>query len=281
MVSVDQSYNVFPKHLGYEHDDYILYPEPPQGVFTTAPMEMSIPADASYMFPASMPMEASPVYDNSFVYQNRTSPGLYEDGDFQLPSSNLSTASATSAPSAASSSIGSPQSHHDQPAPVPEWGHPGIAVTPGIVPHDHYNTTGTEYSTYAGPGMEDFAAFDFANTKPPGFVGELPNVSRHSHFAASHRASASISSSASREPGLVLDTRRSSSPESPASRKSSAHFVSPSTSFSSPPAPAWSNSPKTPRVSSFFLQSSGHFVAPLGSSCWFSSVKQTHSCAEI
>lgn len=293
MVSIDQSYNMLPKHLSSEHDDYILYPEPPQAVFTTAPMEMTIPANASYMFPTSMPMEASPVYENNFIYQGRTSPSLYEDGDFQLPSSNLST---TSAPSAASSNVGSPQSHHDQPAPVPEWAHPGIAVTPGIVPHDYYNTTGTEYSTYAGSGMEDFAAFDFVNTKPPGFVGELQNVSRTSHFAAPHRVSFSPSSSPStasareaaaacplREPALILDTRLSSSPESPASRKSSATaaFASPSTSFSSPPAPAWSNSPKTPRVSTFFSQSSGHFVAPLGSSCWFSSVKPRHPCRRL
>ncbi|KAL0932992.1 uncharacterized protein CTRU02_211955 [Colletotrichum truncatum] len=241
MVSIDQSYNVLSKHLGSEHDDYILYPEPPQGVFTTAPIEMSIPADVSYMFPTSMPMEASPIYEPSFVYQGRTSPGLYEEGDFQLPSSNLST---TSAPSATSSNVGSPQSHYDQPAPVPEWAHPGIAVTPGIVPHDYYNTAGTEYSTYSGQGMEDFAAFDFVNTKPPGFVA-CPV----------------------RESGLVLDTHLSSSPVSPASRKSSATFVSPSsTSLSSPPAPAWSISPKTPRVSTFFSQSSGHFIAPLGSS---------------
>ncbi|KAF4824552.1 Transcription factor Sp2 [Colletotrichum tropicale] len=178
MVSIDQSYNLLPKHLSCEHDDYILYPEPPQAAFTTAPMEMTIPANASYMFPTSMPMEASPVYENNFIYQGRTSPSLYEDGDFQLPSSNLST---TSAPSAASSNVGSPQSHHDQPAPVPEWAHPGIAVTPGIVPHDYYNTTGTEYSTYAGSGMEDFAAFDFVNTKPPGFVDPSlihPDISR-------------------------------------------------------------------------------------------------------
>ncbi|GKT66688.1 zinc finger protein [Colletotrichum tofieldiae] len=170
MVSIDQSYTMLPKHLGSEHDDYILYPEPPQGVFSSAPLEMGIPADASYMYPTSMAMDAPSLYDNNFMYQSRTSPGLYEDAEFQLPSSNLST---TSAPSAASSNVGSPQSHHDQPAPIHDWAHPGIAVTPGIVPHDYYNATGTEYSTYAGPGMEDFAAFEFANTKPPGFVAAI------------------------------------------------------------------------------------------------------------
>ncbi|KAJ3940159.1 uncharacterized protein N0V96_010170 [Colletotrichum fioriniae] len=180
MASIDQSYTMLPRHLSPQHhDDYILYPEPPQGVFSTAPMEMSIPADASYMFPTSMAMDHQPaLYDNNFMYQGRTSPGLYEDAEFQLPSSNLSTASA---PSAASSNVGSPQSHNDQPAPILDWAHPGIAVTPGIVPHDYYNTAGTEYSTYAGPGMEDFAAFEFANTKPPGFVDPSlihPDISR-------------------------------------------------------------------------------------------------------
>ncbi|KAK1659226.1 hypothetical protein BDP55DRAFT_563474 [Colletotrichum godetiae] len=171
---------MLPRHLSPQHrDDYILYPEPPQGVFSTAPMEMSIPADASYMFPTSMAMDHQPaLYDNNFMYQGRTSPGLYEDAEFQLPSSNLSTASA---PSAASSNVGSPQSHNDQPAPILDWAHPGIAVTPGIVPHDYYNTAGTEYSTYAGPSMEDFATFEFANTKPPGFVDPSlihPDISR-------------------------------------------------------------------------------------------------------
>ncbi|OHE90652.1 hypothetical protein CORC01_14040 [Colletotrichum orchidophilum] len=244
MASIDQSYIMLPKHLGPQHhDDYILYPEPPQGVFSTAPMEMSIPADASYMFPTSMAMDHQPaLYDNNFMYQGRTSPGLYEDAEFQLPSSNLSTASA---PSAASSNVGSPQSHNDQPAPILDWAHPGIAVTPGIVPHDYYNTAGTEYSTYAGPGMEDFAAFEFANTKPPGFVAVRV-----------------------REPAPVLDLQSSSSsPVTPASRKSSLSFVSPSsTSFSSPPVPVRGHSSKTPRVSPFFSQSSGHFIAPLGSS---------------
>ncbi|GKT48868.1 transcription factor spt8 [Colletotrichum spaethianum] len=277
---------MLPKHLGSEHDDYILYPEPPQGVFSSAPLEMSIPADASYMYPTSMAMDAPSLYDNNFMYQSRPSPGLYEDAEFQLPSSNLST---TSAPSAASSNIGSPQSHHDQPAPIHDWAHPGIAVTPGIVPHDYYNTAGTEYSTYAGPGMEDFASFDFANTKPPGFVGELPNVSRTAFAASSHEASFSPSSRQSvgsfstvREPGLVLDTRLSSSPVTPASRKSSLSFVSPSSaSLSSPPAPVWSVSPQTSRVSTFFSQSSGHFIAPLGSSCWFSSVEHHRPRQEL
>ncbi|GKT95075.1 zinc finger protein [Colletotrichum tofieldiae] len=98
MVSIDQSYTMLPKHLGSEHDDYILYPEPPQGVFSSAPLEMGIPADASYMYPTSMAMDAPSLYDNNFMYQSRTSPGLYEDAEFQLPSSNLSTTSAPQRP---------------------------------------------------------------------------------------------------------------------------------------------------------------------------------------
>ncbi|KAK2017873.1 hypothetical protein LZ32DRAFT_421591 [Colletotrichum eremochloae] len=185
MVSIDQSY-IMLKHLGSEHDDYILYPEPPQGVFSSAPLEMSIPADGSYMYPTSMAMDAPSLYDNNFMYQSRTSPGLYDDAEFQLPSSNLST---TSVPSAASSNVGSPQSHHEQPAQIHDWAHPGIALTPGIVPHDYYNATGTEYSTYAGPGMEDISAFEFANTKPPGFVDPSlihPDISRPMAMNAFH-----------------------------------------------------------------------------------------------
>jgi hypothetical protein len=215
------------------------------------------------------------------VFNGRSSP-YAEDGEMRVPSSNLSTASA---PSAASSAVGSPQSNHGQLAPIPEWGQQGLAITPGIVGHNDHYFSGTEYNSY-GPGIEDFAAaYDFSNTKPPGFVGELSQDTISAPRLPRHQHSASISSCTSLEsastihgtvpPALPLDAARQAagSPVSASSRKSSLSFASPiSNSFSSPTIAAqqWSSpSPQTPRVSPFFSQSSGHFIAPLASTCWF------------
>jgi hypothetical protein len=288
---VDQTYNMMPRHMNSENEDFTLYPDPPHGVYTTGPMDLGMsteayafPRSAQEVFPTSMGYNASTLYAETPAYMmnGRSSPNMYaDDGELRAPSSNLSTASA---PSATSSAVGSPQSNHGQLAPIPEWAPQGLGVSPGIVDQTDYFPAGTAYTSFAGPAMEEFT-FDFANSKPPGFVGELTQVS---NSRLSHRSTGSFSSSVSRESAnssatvvpeqsLVLDTHVSSSPVSTtSSRKSSLAFASPSTSFSSfssPPPPAgqqWgSPSPKTPRVPDFFSQSSGHFVPPLGSMCWF------------
>lgn len=246
-----------------EHGDFNSYPEPPHGLYaSSSQMDMSIPT-SSYMFPASMGFEQATTYADAtqYVYNGQQSPGVFEEGDLQMPPSNHSTASACS------SNAGSPLSHHGQIGLNPEWTQHGLGLTPGIVPSDYYSAAGTEYTSYTAPGMEDFT-FEFPSTKPHGFVGELPHISRTPVQPQPNSLSSPSVSSVARDPeseaALAVDTDMPPPPTSPLS------FVSPSSaSFSSPVVPAWPASPRTPRVPPFFSQSSGLFTAPLECSCWF------------
>lgn len=192
----EQSFDMFASHNNTE--DFGRYPDPPRTVFTSGPMELSIPASAFSAFPrhgqdiypTAMGFEHG-LYSETPSYMlnnssnsgcssagsnNRASPGMYtEDGEVRLPSSSMSTASA---PSAASSAIGSPQSNHDQMVGVAEWAPHGFGVQPSIVGNDCM--PGAEYSTYTGHGMDEYG-FEFATAKT--FVGELdatsPSTPRH------------------------------------------------------------------------------------------------------
>lgn len=177
---------MFNRHMGGGNDDndYTRYPDPPQALFSSgAPVDMGLTPDAyapftattaQEMFPTTMAYDPSSLYAEtpSYLYNGRSSPGHFDDGDMRAGSSNLST---TSAPSAASSAVGSPQSNHGQLAPIPEWAPQTLSVSPNIVGHNDYFPGGSEYSTFP-TGMEEYTSpFDFSNgTKPPGFVGELP-----------------------------------------------------------------------------------------------------------
>jgi hypothetical protein len=296
MVSIEPSFNMLNRHLINDQEDFTLYPEPPQGVFSSAAMDMPITTESFSAFPTSMAYDPSGLYAEApnYVYNGRSSPGAFpDDTEMRAPSSNLSTASA------ASSAVGSPQSNHGQLAPIPEWaGAHGLGVTPSIVGQNDYFPTGTEYSTFA-PGMDEFTQppFDFNNSKAPGFVGELSQIStpRVSHIhnpsissisSVVSRASAESAATATAAPETPVRETALSSPVSTCSGSSLVSFVSPtSASYSSPPLPnAASNwdcsSPKTPRVSPFFSQSSGHFVPPLHSSCWFPSVSRAEPSRE-
>lgn len=230
------------------------YPDPPQGVYPPTSMDMGIspesygtyPRPAHDTYPTSMAYEANALYADG--------PYMYPDDEMRVPSSNLSSASASS------SNMGSPLSNHGQLAPMPDWAAPqGLSSSPGIVDQNDY-FAGTEYSF--APCIDGFNAhFDFAQAKGPGFVGELSQIPR-----------SSLSSPASSSCTVV--------PELGLPRKSSLVMASPTTPASSPPLPAWSSpcqdgmSPivrnhPAPLFSPFFSQSSGHFVPPLESSCWF------------
>ena len=176
---------MFPPHH-HDNDDFAArYPDPPHAVFTTGPGDMSIPADAFGGFsrpghdafppptPGSMGFEASLYADTSnYFLANRGSPVAYaEDAEMGLASSSLSTASA---PSATSSAIGSPQSNNAHAGPVTDWAHHGLRVHPAIVGGNDF-ISGTDYSSYSGPGMEDLA-FDFPSHNK-GYVGELQAAS--------------------------------------------------------------------------------------------------------
>ncbi|KAK0392107.1 hypothetical protein NLU13_1605 [Sarocladium strictum] len=173
---IESPFTMFPHQS--EGDEYSRYQEP---AFTSASMEMSIPADALYgprpgqqhteVFPAStIGFEQSMYTDSSAPYMmsqhsshSRASPGMYaDDSDMRLGSSTLST---TSAPSAASSAIGSPQSHHGHNgSSMTEWGTVSMAgVQPAIVSNEYMASNG-EYAAFGGHGMDDFV-LDFSGGK--------------------------------------------------------------------------------------------------------------------
>ncbi|KAI2609302.1 hypothetical protein GGR54DRAFT_618549 [Hypoxylon sp. NC1633] len=157
----DQSYTMFPQR---PDQDFIIYPaESHQAGFASPPLDMhmspggfGIPRSVQDDFPQTSGFEVGPTYPeaHNFIYNSRTSPGMYpDDGELPVHPSNLSTASA---PSAASSTVGSPSSNHGQLAFFPEYQQGALSVNPAIVASDYL--TGTEYSTSAfpGPGMEEF-----------------------------------------------------------------------------------------------------------------------------
>lgn len=150
---------------------YGQYSEPPHSVSsdstTTSPMDMyTMPTTG---FEHSLYAEAP--YN---MNHNPTSPGLYTDeGELRMPSSSLSTASASS------SAIGSPQSNPGRSAPGQEW---NAQYQPSIVGNDYMSP---EYAGY--PIEEQPLAYDFTHTK--GFVGESPFL-----FPCHHFSSASASS---------------------------------------------------------------------------------------
>lgn len=283
---------MLPRHMSEEQEQYgSLYPDPPQGPFSAVGIDMGLTSDAYYpRFTQDLPTAMSGFEQIPFAfdgpvgwssYGGQMSPPLFqEDREMGVPS-NMSTASAPSAPSSA---VGSPRSAHGQPAPMPEWAHQGVAMgSPGIVSHDYF--AGTEYSFAPPQGMEDIAPFAYADaSKPPGFVGELPQTPRSvasqhpqqlqqqspgpfSPSVSRRESSCTFSSEsgpATGTPPEALYAQAAMLPVSPQSRNSSViQPDTPSTSLSST-APAW-----TSPVSPFFSQSSGHFIAPLGSSCWF------------
>ncbi|KAI8627740.1 hypothetical protein F5Y19DRAFT_163978 [Xylariaceae sp. FL1651] len=169
-MASDQSFKMF--HRPNHEQDFMLYPDSStRAGYTSPPMDMNMSPNG-FGFPRSARDEftQNPVFENGsaypdmngFMYQGRTSPGLYpDDGELRIPPSNLSTASAPSAPS---STVGSPNSNHGQLAFIPEYTQSGISVNPSIVGSGEYYA-GTEYSAFIGPGMEDFTmAFDSKST---------------------------------------------------------------------------------------------------------------------
>lgn len=280
---------MLPRHMSEEEHEHFgsVYPDPPQSTFSAPGIDMSLASEQYFPrfgqeFPAIMSGFDHIPYategPNGWTYGGRMSPHMFqEDREIGIPSNN----SPASAPSAPSSAIGSPRSAHGQPAPISEWAGPqGVAMSPGIVgSHEYY--TGTEYS-FAPQGMEDLAPFVFADTsKPPGFVGELPQTPKQ-HLQ--YESTGSMSSPMSREfsctslaaTGPLVDSQSAAahaqtmrSPSSPETFRYSSVVASPTsiTLLPSPAEPVRRTSSQV--VSPFFSQSSGHFVAPLGSSCWF------------
>ncbi|PHH70535.1 hypothetical protein CDD83_5412 [Cordyceps sp. RAO-2017] len=184
----EQSFHVFqqqhPQHHHHHHhhhdsDSFARYPEPPHNAFASPPLDMSnMAAEAHFggsfprsgrdqLYPAASAagsatgatttmggFETSLYGDSAnYVFNGRASPGSFPDeGDMRLSSSGLST---TSAPSAPSSAMGSPQSNHGQLSAAPEWSAQGLAVQPSIVGNDYM--AGHDY--FPGAGMDDLGGF--------------------------------------------------------------------------------------------------------------------------
>ncbi|KAL1912360.1 hypothetical protein Sste5344_001800 [Sporothrix stenoceras] len=160
-------------------DDYnSLYPEPPQGVFASPSMSTNQHMSPSRFFPRTqqnfLPPTSGAFDDGSngilyttdlpftSMFGDHMSPTMYyEDSEMLISSSSLSTASGPSAPSSA---VGSPRSHHDIPTSVPEWPAPQVlSVSPNIVSQGDFFGPG-EYS-YTNSHMDEFAHFEFPQPK--------------------------------------------------------------------------------------------------------------------
>ncbi|KAG6032320.1 hypothetical protein E4U41_007258, partial [Claviceps citrina] len=148
------------------HDDFNSYPDPPQNPFASAsPMDLSVtyPATTSVGFVEPSLCPETP----SYILTGHTSPVVYADDiDMRLPSSGLS---ATSVPSAPSSTAGSPQSHHGR-LGLSDWNNSSsssntTSLHPNIVGSDYIH--GSDY--FPTVGMEDFTSFDFG-VQPKNFV---------------------------------------------------------------------------------------------------------------
>ena len=285
-----------------DREDYTMhhYPDP----YSSAPVPMGIDSYAPYAqrsahdgyHPTTVAYDPhgamyAPEPAQTYIYHHpgRSSPGTFpEDGDNTGGSSNMSSVSASS------STMGSPLSNPGQLSTMQEWPPHGLGVSPSIVDQSDY-FPGAEYSL--APEMNGFPTptFEWATSKPPGFVGELSKIPRSS-LSSSPCSILSSPTLVGQEHGtsgvgLAINTRlaqasvpMSPTPTSASSARTNFAFLSPHTSsstcFSSPPAPVWKSPgrddlsplarPRIPRnVPPFFSQSSGHFVPPLESSCWF------------
>ncbi|KAI0201016.1 hypothetical protein F4808DRAFT_135967 [Astrocystis sublimbata] len=149
--------------------DFMLFPDSSARAGYTSPsMDMS-PSSFAFTRSPHAGFMSNPAFENgvahpdvnAYMYRGRTSPGgWYDECELRLPSSNLSTASAPSP----SSTVESPGSNNGPPGFISEYQPSGISVNPSIVGSNDY-FTGTEYSPFAGPGMEDFpVTFDSKST---------------------------------------------------------------------------------------------------------------------
>ncbi|KAL5609946.1 hypothetical protein FOVSG1_004627 [Fusarium oxysporum f. sp. vasinfectum] len=164
---------MFPHHSDAE--DFARYTDS-NVIFTSGPMDVSIPADAfgfqqqsgsQDAFASSMGFVEPSLYAEApnYMLNSRASPSMYTDesSDMRLPSSSLSTASAAST---TSSAIGSPQSNHGQMGAMPEWAPQGLGLQPTIVGSDYI---GSDFASFPSSGMDELS-FDFPAAKA--FVGE-------------------------------------------------------------------------------------------------------------
>lgn len=196
----------------------------------------------------------------------------------QAPS-NFSHTSVASGQSTASSAVGSPYSQHQSlPAGQDQWNEMGLGIAGTLAPTDMFPGTYQLTSTEAERVFDD----KFAST----FVGESPQVFQHVSSASSTMSSVSCSSfseaSSAEFPLTAVSPDWGSIPtfddysfdRSPAACRGSRAANEVGGAGTPAFQPSRFPGSQQHRVSqihnTFFAQSSGNFVAPLESSCWFS-----------
>lgn len=156
-----------PFSLFAQQQDEFAHFEPSH--FSSAPMDLSIAADAYvpfvqrapsqelYTSPSTISYDSSLYAADNYILNGPTSPAIY--GDDYLPSSNLSTASGPSAPSSA---VGSPLSNHGH-ISIADWTVTGLGIQAGDL---------LEFSSFGAHGLDEMTAFELAGlTHAKSFVG--------------------------------------------------------------------------------------------------------------
>ncbi|KAI1391321.1 uncharacterized protein F4822DRAFT_427171 [Hypoxylon trugodes] len=248
----NQSYNMFPQ----QEQDFMLYPEAhhhhhqhhnngyasPILDMHMSPNGFHAPRSIQSDFPQTSGFEVGAIYPESqHIIYNRTSPGMFpEDGELAIPASNLSTASA---PSAASSTVGSPSSNNGQLAFLPEYSQNALGVNPGIVGASDYYTGG-DYAPFPNTGMEEF---NVVYDKPAGFVD--PSMIHPEIRGPGPMAPPTI------QPARY-ENNNFNSPQNP-------YPNSPALSGAASPAPAMRNGSQSPYMHSYPQQYSPYPAPPL------------------
>ena len=225
-------------------------------------------------------------------YQSRnatsTSPSVSVSQSLDHHPSNFSHASGASGQSTASSAVGSPYSQtQNLPAGQDHWVEMGLGIGGAIAPSEMF-PPGTYQLTSA---ETDRVPFD--DKFHGSFVGESTQFSQVT-TSTSPTVSSSVSCSPFSEPcstaspltatspdlGNLSDFKESSAPTDSSQTPFIANPGWNSTqSFSPSPFPSTFQRRDSQHHNTFFAQSSGNFVAPLESSCWFSL--RTLSCAVL
>jgi hypothetical protein len=308
----DHSFHMLSRHMGNDNEtDFPLFPDAsmysPPYPYTGMP-NFHI-EDAAFAYPRTQDVyPISTGFDNTTMYAEAP-PNFLESPELRgAAPSNYSTASG---PSATSSTIGSPNSNNGHIVSVSEWG-TGLGINPSIVNYDNFGhgtdynfTAGMEdfnvdFSS-AKPGFVgecenvSRSTSHHHNSAISSNSGSLSSVSTLQSPLQSAPSVASpitpVSATRTEFKRETLDSSRVSALSiSPVSHRSSSSLHTPvftptssvtrshgtrsspvsSTpqSFTSEPASSYPLYQQSP----FFSQSSGNFVAPLESSCVFSSV---------
>jgi hypothetical protein len=307
----DNSFHMLSRHMGNDNEnDFPLFPESTMysAQYPYNGMQNFQMDDAAFAYPRIQDIyPPTSGFDASAMY-TEAPPNFIESPELRgAAPSNYSTASG---PSATSSTIGSPNSNNGHIVSMPEWG-TGLGINPSIVNYDNYGQ-GTDYNFSAGmeeftvdfnsakPGFVGECEKVSRSTPRQlnSISSTLESLSSVSAIHSPLHVAPSIASpitpvsaiqKESRE-NLLFSPRVSALSVSPVSRQSPSnlnapYFASPSSasrgqeirsspitsapqSFTSEPTSSYASYQQSP----FFSQSSGNFVAPLESSCVFSSV---------